>query len=492
MSLEALGAGTAGTGSREIAVRDREEAGGSTPEWPVQARRAVRRQRWFLVVAGVATLVSIGGLVTSTWVKSPAQQAAEQSPPPASVLTAVVESKVLTSAVAVRGTVTADTTIAVTGPGTAATGVVLTVTSAPKAAGDPVAPGDVVCEISGRPVLALPGDVPAYRDLVPGVTGKDVVELQDAMRGLGMFDGASDGEFGPQTQAAVQRLYASRGYAALTTSDINGASETEALTAAEATRRAAQRAVRDAGAAVAAADATTAVTAQQALTDAREDLDTATTALAQRQASVGVVVPRGEIVLVPTLPATVGSVGARVGTVLSSATSVLTLLTGQLTVHAVAPEGRQQLLSTGQAVTITDDVHARATTGTLTSIGQYTDPSSSADAAAGDGSGTSATTGTPGYPLVITTTAPLDSTWSNAEVLVQITTAATSTPVLVVPATAVATRSSGATFVEVLVDGRGGRDVAVVTGASADGMVQVTATTPEDLVAGDRVLVSAR
>jgi len=456
--------------------------------WPLEARRVVRRQRWFLVVAGVATLVSVGGLVASTGVRSPAQRAAEQSPPAASVLTAAVQSQVLTSTVAVRGTVTADSTIAVTVPGTAPAGSVLTLTRTPKVSGNVVEAGDVLCEISARPVLALPGQIPSYRDLVPGSTGSDVVELQDALRSLGLLGDASDGMFGPRTQAAVQRLYEARGYTALTTTDVNGAAETDALAAARASERTAQRAVRDATAAVSAADPLTVDAARQALADAKEDLVVSQAALARLQAQVGVVVPLGEVVFVPQLPAAIGTVGAAVGTVLSSATSVLTLLTGQLSVHAVAPEGQQHLLSAGQTVTIVDDVRSRTTTGTLTAIGPYTDPTArDGSAAAGEGM----PSGTAGYPLVVATTEPLDSTWLNADVLVQVTAATTTTPVLIVPATAIATRADGTTFVQVLTGGTDHRDVAVVTGAAADGQVQVTASTPGELRTGDEVLVGS-
>jgi len=80
---------------------------------------------------------------------------------------------------------------------------------------------------------------------------------------------------------------------------------------------------------------------------------------------------------------------------------------------------------------------------------------------------------------------------TRADLLVQVTAATTTTPVLIVPATAIATRADGTTFVQVLTGGTDHRDVAVVTGAAADGQVQVTASTPGELRTGDEVLVGS-
>ena len=69
--------------------------------------KTVRRQRMFLVAALAAALAASSGLVASTLIKSPAQQAAETKPPKATVFTAAVVKKVLANAIVVRGTVAA-------------------------------------------------------------------------------------------------------------------------------------------------------------------------------------------------------------------------------------------------------------------------------------------------------------------------------------------------------------------------------------------------
>lgn len=451
--------------------------------------RTAYRQRAFVLVAVLAVLLSGSGLIASTWVKSPAQRAAEHAAPPASTLTAIVQEKVLSSAVAVRGTVSADSTVAVAPKSAAPAGSILAVTGAPKKAGDSVAAGDVVAEISGRPVIALPGAIPAYRNLLPGTTGRDVAQLQEALKGLGFAVGDAAGTFGRGTQHAVEQLYASRGYAAETTTDLNGTAETDELTSARIAERAAQRTVRDATTTVeVASDAASAAAARQQLTDAKAALADASSKRAGVEAHIGVMVPFGEVVYVPTMPAAVGSIGATVGAVLSGSDSaVLTLLTGQLGVRALLAEGQQQLVSAGMGVTITDDLHSRTGQGTVVSVGPYT-----AARAAADGQNTSASSAQAesGYPLAIAMATALDPSWLGADVLVRVTTASTAGPVLVVPATALTTHADGSTSLLVLASDNTRRDVPVTTGALADGEVQVTPTVAHALQAGDTVVLA--
>jgi hypothetical protein len=86
------------------------------------------------------------------------------------------------------------------------------VTRTPIATGGEVTAGGVLVEIVGRPVIALPGRLPAYRDLAAGDTGPDVVQLQRALAALGYDIGVADGELGPRTAAAVAALYRHLGY----------------------------------------------------------------------------------------------------------------------------------------------------------------------------------------------------------------------------------------------------------------------------------------
>lgn len=86
--------------------------------------------------------------------------------------------------------------------------VVTAVTVAP---GDTLTPGRLLAEVSGRPVFALPRDIPLYRDIAPGDVGKDVEALQQVLLDLG-HGGGRPGTFDEGTQAALGRLYRDAGY----------------------------------------------------------------------------------------------------------------------------------------------------------------------------------------------------------------------------------------------------------------------------------------
>ncbi|MFJ6937220.1 peptidoglycan-binding protein [Streptomyces sp. NPDC101132] len=168
-----------------------------------------RGRRVVYGVAAGAALMTAGGLLSTAFVKSPAQLAAETGPPAQGVLTAEVERRVLAETVVMRGTVVAGQSVAVAPQGEGRP----VVTRLPFAPGAPVTAGRVVAEVSGRPVVALRGALPVYRDLRPGATGDDVAQLQDALRELGHGTGRDPrGRFGPGTKTALTALYRALGY----------------------------------------------------------------------------------------------------------------------------------------------------------------------------------------------------------------------------------------------------------------------------------------
>lgn len=67
-----------------------------------------------------------------------------------------------------------------------------------------IGPGDTLYSVEQTPVRAVAGDLPFYRDLGQGDEGEDVAQLQDALRALGLLSGPSDGQFGPDTERAVE------------------------------------------------------------------------------------------------------------------------------------------------------------------------------------------------------------------------------------------------------------------------------------------------
>jgi len=74
------------------------------------------------------------------------------------------------------------------------------------AAGSVVRRDQVLFQVAGQPVVLLYGQVPAWRDLTPGMTqGPDVRELQRNLAALGYHPGPADGQYGWSTQVAVER-----------------------------------------------------------------------------------------------------------------------------------------------------------------------------------------------------------------------------------------------------------------------------------------------
>ena len=71
--------------------------------------------------------------------------------------------------------------------------------------------GEVVLEVSGRPVFVLSGAIPMYRDIAPGAEGPDVTQLQEALARVGHPPGTS-GVFDRATQKALASVYGEAGY----------------------------------------------------------------------------------------------------------------------------------------------------------------------------------------------------------------------------------------------------------------------------------------
>lgn len=155
----------------------------------------------------------VGASGVSWWLgakaQSPDQAAAKASEPDSSWITAPVERRVLASTVVLRGDVQPQVSLAVSVPSSVeGAGVV---TRLPPVAGTSVVEGQVVVEVSGRPVFVMLGDVPVYRSLQPGMSGADVMQLQAALIRLGYAPNA-DGVFGEATKQAITALYSAAGF----------------------------------------------------------------------------------------------------------------------------------------------------------------------------------------------------------------------------------------------------------------------------------------
>ena len=157
----------------------------------VRGSRLARRRRALFWVAGGAALLAIGGLIGSSFVKSPQQIAADTAAPPPTVTTAKVVSQVLTSSVQMRGVVypatqydvypsAPESDAAASGTGSptggSATGAgssgPVYISRLDVTAGQTISNGEQLAEIDGEPLFALAGRVPAWRDITPGESGR--------------------------------------------------------------------------------------------------------------------------------------------------------------------------------------------------------------------------------------------------------------------------------------------------------------------------------
>jgi len=166
-----------------------------------------------IVLIGVTAVVALGaGIGLSRFIISPAEAAAEAAPPEAGPITVPVEYRTLANDVVIRGDATYEGSTEVTLE-TGDFGGAAIVTGRVPEVGSTLDAGDVLLEVTGRPVIVLEGDLPVYRSLRAGAEGPDVVQLKKALKKLGLFEGGTSNDvYGAGTAAAVRALYDSVGY----------------------------------------------------------------------------------------------------------------------------------------------------------------------------------------------------------------------------------------------------------------------------------------
>jgi hypothetical protein len=193
------------------------------------------------VVVGASMASAVIGGAVATKLRSPADAAAALEPPTPSRITVPVEERALSSDVVVRGDVRYEDAV----PVKVTTGDAAIVTGPPPTVGDALAEGGVVLEVAERPVLALAGVLPMYRDILPGTRGDDVHQLEAALGRLGYDPGPIDGLYDQTAETALALAYLDRGYPAPEPS----ADDTARLAAAQAGVRAASSGLESARAA---------------------------------------------------------------------------------------------------------------------------------------------------------------------------------------------------------------------------------------------------
>ena len=485
------------------------------PPWP---GRLVRGDRVRMVAVALAALVVMTTGAAAVVLRPPESYLPKV--PQRSLLTAVVENRVLRAQIVGRGNVRAESSLPVhcapAGEGVAQSQ--LRVFTKAVATGH-VKEGDVLAAINGRPVLVLAGGVSAFRDILPGVVGPDVEQVQAALKRLGYSTGADPmGTFGAATQASVSKLFADRGFrakgptreeSAQLSAARSSAAQAEAAivqaraaldaakTALQADRLSAEIALKEAKARVAqAVTPTDRELAELGVRAAKLRMDEVnrktlsaerdTLALTQRtaeqakeqlahvQATVGTSVPYCEVVFVPLLPATArvpaadGAPDPAEGSVDRAPWVTLTSQNLVLTMELTASD--RDLVQSGASASVRFDDESTELTASVADV---------------------ATLSTGKIAARILPAAPFASERLDANVRVAIDVQATAGPALVVPVAAVTGSASGDAKLTVVDEVGKEREIDVRAGLVAEGFVQVTPVIAEELKEGDRVRVGA-
>jgi HlyD family secretion protein len=344
----------------------------------------------------------------------------------------------------------------------------------------------VLMEISGRPIFAMPGTIPSYRDLRPGDTGKDVAQLQAGLTTLGFANSDPKGTYGASTKHAVQEFYRSKGY----TPQPASGQDDDLLSQAQSAVTSAQRSLRDAKIArdqAHQAGAKDLSALNLAVSDRTADLAQAMAGQARVRASTGPMVPAGEMVFLRGFPGRVDAVSTAVGA--TAQQKLLTVSAGRLVVKGQLAAYQKDLVHQGQEVSVLSELSgamARATVQSVADTPHQPDPVPAGGAqpgapVAGSGPGAS-------YDMIAMPSGPLDLALAGQDVRLTVTAASSNQPVLVVPLAAASAGADGKTSVTVVaVESR--RRVEVTTGLVGDGYTQVMPVGNAVLQPGEQVLV---
>ncbi len=486
----------------------------------------MRRNKFLLAVTAVAVLSSGLTWVLGQQIQSPAERAATADPPEASLLTVPIKSQQLDQTVVTRGTVKPSDFVDVTA--TSAEGSKVVITGLPKEAGDEVAEGDVVTEVSGRPIFALQGTLPTFRDFRPGVIGPDVTQLEESLSRLGYNPGTIDDTYDSGTANAVAALYKAKGYPAkgrsdedqqalqaakqfVTDSEIalaeakkqvteatKGPSKSERLQLDQAVAQAeselanaqaaaaddpspeAKQAVSTAKANVELAKAQRdeglatpdASEARNGVTRAEKALAAAKTEQTRIQNETGTSLPSAEVVFVTNLPQQVIRVDTKLGATPSG--SVLTISGSDTVIRSAISSADRKLLSEGMSATIDQEELGLDAAVKVSKI--------AAQPGGGDLQNNQ-------YAVEFTANEPLPEDAIDISVRITIPVTSSDGEVLTVPLAAVSAGPDGTARIEIERTEGETETVNVAVGLTADGQVEISGLAGQDIQVGDRVVV---
>ncbi|GAA2722330.1 hypothetical protein GCM10010439_14700 [Actinocorallia aurantiaca] len=384
-----------------------------------------RRRRLLTGVVAVALLSSGVGFAAARWIKSPAQQAADAGEPPTTLLTAKVERRVLTTTIVLRGQVAPSRTLDVS-LGALSEGAAV-ITRLPVKIGRSVKRGTVVAEVSGRPIIVLPGKIVAYRDLRFGARGPDVVQLQAALRSIGYSVADPRGELGPGTSTAIGRLYVDRGYTAVFTEETRKCAKPKTVCKPKTVKRP--------------------------------------------------YLPVGEVSYTSAFPVRVSAIRGKFGQRAEGV--ILQLATSDLRVRSSLSPADRDLVRVGRPVEIFSESAGRGVKGKISAIGELPSAAASLDEQAGE-------TGPSGHPITVSGNIP--QSLAGQDVRLTIIAGRTDSPVLVVPASALYGTTAGTSQVIKVGEGGGRERIDVTIGASSGGFMEVRPS-GDVLREGDSVVI---
>lgn len=175
-------------------------------------RRVLRGNRTLWIVALAAVVCLVAGLLVGRFLFSPGASSADA--PEAGLVTVPVEFGPLSNDVTLRADVGYADAVEVKLDTSAMSGAAVVTGLVPEV-GATLTPLSIALEVVGRPVIVLPGELPAYRTLRFGVSGPDVIQLKQALVALGIDAGdVNSNVFDQATANAVGQLYAQVGYPA--------------------------------------------------------------------------------------------------------------------------------------------------------------------------------------------------------------------------------------------------------------------------------------
>jgi len=412
-------------------------------------------------------------------IANPRQLAAAASAPQLGHLTAAVGQQVVSQTVSLSASPGGgELSILATGREDAS---LLVVTGLSVKPGDRVAAGRAVAVVSGRPVIALAGKLPAYRDLTPGMVGPDVHQLRQALADIGLLTTHDRRDwFGPSTQSAVAALYARVGFEPVLTS------------ATALSDRA--KASHELGGADLALTRIMLHGSHEEILAARATRDTAKESLTTLEGSSGITLPRAEVFYLLSSRPQVASVKARIGQQIAAGGIILSLNVGTPTLlGTVDPAVLAQLVPGmhGQARDPNTGTSWSVTTVPLPAAGQ--NPAADPASTAGNTNGSEApdqgeASTSQGGNVALALPAGVSPNTLPPQVEVTVTIRRTPAKVLAVPSTAISTTVSGQTWLDLVGPGDVVVRIPVKVGLSGGGLVEVSSSDPR-LRKGSRVVV---